>query len=76
MASTSIFSFHFERFLKEWIVHDVWEEIDSSQYCTMKGTGMEHMLMKLVDRVRNLLDKNPNKSSVIAVAVDWVSAFD
>ena len=26
MASTSIFSFHFERFLKEWIVHDVWEK--------------------------------------------------
>ena len=41
----------------------------------MKGTGTEYMLVKLVDRVRNLLDKDTNMSSVIAVAVDWVSAF-
>ena len=73
---TSSYSKILEGFLKEWIVSDIWDKIDPSQFCGVKGTGTEHMLVRLVDRVKMLLDRHPNKSSVIAVAVDFVSAFD
>ena len=34
------------------------------------------MIVKLVDRVKSLLDIHPDMSAVLATAVNWVAAFD
>ena len=45
------------------------------QFAGKKGTGTEHMIVALVDRVKYLLDKFEG-SAVIASGIDWSSAFD
>ena len=57
-------------------MEDIWKNIDPSQFCGEKGTGVEHMIVKLLDRIHSLLDENPDKSAVLAVGIDWHSAFD
>ena len=37
--------------------------------------GTEHMIVAMVDRVLQLLDK-PGMSAVVATAVDWMGSFD
>ena len=37
--------------------------------------GTEHMIVAMVDRVLQLLDK-PGMSAVVATAVDWMGLFD
>ena len=76
ISCTSRFSQIFEGFLKTWIMEDIWKNIDPSQFCGEKGTGIEHMIVKLLDRIHSLLDENPDKSAVLAVGIDWHSAFD
>ena len=76
IACTSDYSKIFEGYLKEWIMRDIWEKLDPSQFCGQKGTGTEHLVVKLVDRLQMLLDRNPDKSAIIAVGVDWFNAFD
>ena len=51
-------------------------EVGSKPVLWAKGTGTEHMTVKLVDRLQQLLDRNPDRSAVVAVGVDWASAFD
>jgi hypothetical protein len=55
---------------------DVAPKIEKAQYGNQKGTGTEHMMVRLMDQILNLLDKNSNRSAVIASLVDWESAFD
>ena len=62
--------------MKEWILEDIAPSIDKSQFGNQKGTSTEHLLVKLMDKILGLLDKNPNKSAVIASMLDWASAFD
>ena len=61
--------------MKNWILKDIEPKLDSSQYGNRLGTGTEHLLISLVDRILKLLDEN-NKSAVIASLLDWSSAFD
>ena len=56
-------------------MEDISMTIDLKQYAGRKGTGTEHMIVCLVDRVKSLLDK-PGMTAVIAAAVDWSMAFD
>ena len=37
--------------------------------------GTEHIIVAMVDRVLQLLDK-PSMSAVVATAVDWMGSFD
>ena len=76
IACTSDYSKIFEGFLKEWILEDVYENIDIGQYGGLAGTGTEHMIVCLIDRILKLLDENPDKSAVIAAFVHWATAFD
>ena len=64
-----------ESFLKDYIMEDIGNKIDLSQYGGRKGVGTEHMIVALVDRVLALLDAHPDKSAVILGGVDWASAF-
>ena len=76
IASTSDFNKLYEGILRDWILEDISDKIDPKQYGGQKGTGTEHLLVCLVDRVLQLLDKNTHKSMVIMNGVDWEKAFD
>ena len=76
ISLTSEFSLVFEGILKDWIMEDIGPKVDSSQYGNRKGTSTEHLMVKLMDKLLQLLDKNNNCSAVIASLVDWANAFD
>ena len=57
-------------------MEDIWENIDTGQYGGLPGVGTEHMIVCLLDRVLQLLDKNNDRAAVIMVGLDWSSAFD
>ena len=76
ISSTSDYSKVFESFLKDWIMEDIFANLDTGQYGGQPGTGTEHMMVCLIDRVLKLLDKHPDKSAVIMTCLDWSSAFD
>ena len=76
ISLTSEFSLVFEGILKDWIMEDIEPNIDRAQYGNRKGTSTEHLMVKLMDKILDLLDKNNNHSAVIASLVDWASAFD
>ena len=75
IASTSDFSKLFEKFLMDFITEDIGRKIDIQQFAGKKGTGTEHLLVGMVDRILSLLDK-PGMTAVIRSAADWASAFD
>ena len=56
ISSTSEFSKLFEGFLKDWIMEDISPMIDNSQYENQEGSGTEHMMVALVDKILSLLD--------------------
>ena len=76
ISLTSEFSLVFEGILKDWIMEDIAPKIDKGQFGNQKGTGTEHLMVKLMDKLLDLLDKNNNRSAVIASLIDWASAFD
>ena len=76
ISCTSDYSKVFEGFLKDWIMEDVSENIDSGQYGGQAGIGTEHMIVNYVDRILKLLDQHSDKSAVIATSLDWAAAFD
>ena len=76
ISCTSDYSKLYEGYLKEWIMEDIWKNIDTGQYGGLQGIGTEHMIVCLLDRVLRLLDRNNDRSAVIMVGLDWSSAFD
>ena len=76
ISSTSDYSKVFEGFLREWILDDISKNIDLSQYGGLPGTGTEHMMVCLVDRILKMLDSTTDSAAVIAAMVDWKNAFD
>ena len=76
IACTSDYSKLFEGFLKDWIIHDISQNLDTGQYGGQAGLGTEHMIVCFIDRIQHLLDTHPDKSAVIATSLDWAAAFD
>ena len=76
IACTSDYSKMFEGFLKDWIIEDISHNLDTGQYGGQAGLGTEHMMVNFIDRIQYLLDRNPDKSAVIATSLDWAAAFD
>ena len=76
ISSTSDYSKVFEGFLKDWIIEDVYDNLDIGQYGGLPGTGTEHMIVCLIDRVLKLLDRHHDRSAVIMTCLDWSAAFD
>ena len=76
IALSSDYSKLLESFLKDWILQDISHNLDTSQYGGRKGSGTEHLIVTLVDRVLKCLDSTIQKSAVIASGVDWSAAFD
>ena len=75
IASTSDYSKVFEKFIMAWVFEDMGKKLGLQQFAGKKGTGTEHMIVALMDRVKYLLDKYPS-SAIIATGIDWSSAFD
>ena len=46
-------------------MEDISSNIDIGQFGGLSGTGTEHMLVCLVDRILKLLDQNTDMSAVI-----------
>ena len=76
ISSTSDYSKVFEGFIKDWILEDISDKIDVGQFGGQPGTGTEHMMVCLVDRILKLLDSTTDSVAVIAAMIDWSSAFD
>ena len=74
IASTSDYPKIFEKFLIEWIHEDIRQSLNINQFAGKKGVGTEHMIVCMVDRVKNLLDK-PGMRAVVAASTDWAAAF-
>jgi len=56
-------------------LEDIDRKININQFAGRKGTGTEHLIVMMLDRVLQLLDK-PGMSTVVATAIDWMGAFD
>ena len=76
IACTSDYSKLYEGFIKDWIMDDVASKIDIGQFGGLPGTGTEHLLVCLIDRILKLLDENTDRSAVIMTLLDWAAAFD
>ena len=76
ISCTSDFSKIYEAFIKEFILADIYENMDLGQFGGQKGTGTDHMIICLLNRVLQLLDSHRDHSAVIAASIDWASAFD
>jgi hypothetical protein len=75
IASTSDYSKIFEHFLLEFILQDISQKLSKRQYGGRKGVGTEHLIVSLIDRIRQLQD-NPEKVAVVLSSYDWKGAFD
>ena len=51
-------------------------QTDLAQSTNPKGTGTDHLMVALVDRILKRLDQNLNTPSVITTMLDWSAAFD
>jgi hypothetical protein len=76
ISSTSDYSKIFEGFLKDWIMEDVSGNLDIGQFGGQPGIGTEHMVVCLLDRILQLLDRHTDRSAVIMTSLDWSAAFD
>ena len=75
ITCTSEFSKLFEGIVIEWIHEDIGLKIDSAEYGNQPGTGTEHLLVFLIDRI--LVGFEPHAPRVvIASFLDWSAAFD
>ena len=61
--------------MRKWILEDIDKSININQFAGRRGMGTEHIIVAMVDRVLQLLDK-PGMSAVVATAVDWMGSFD
>ena len=67
-----------EQIISEYLVADMEEKLDKSQFGNQKQTGVQHYLLKLVHKILCTLDKN-SKGDILAVFAnlyDWRQAFD
>ena len=67
-----------EKVICKYLVADMKDALDKSQYANQKGLSINHYLVKLVDRVLNALDGSTKgeNTAVIATYLDWSKAFD
>ena len=67
----------FEKLLAELIISDMSAKLDPAQYGNQKGLSIQHYLIKMVNRILEVLD-NSSKSETVAVVanlIDWNNAF-
>ena len=67
-----------EKVICKYLIDDMKQKLDRSQYANQKGLSINHYLVKLVDRVLCALDGSTKGEThaVIASFIDWSKAFD
>ena len=76
ISCTSDYSKVYEGFLKEWILEDIKPNLDPAQYGNEAGSGTEHLLVAMRDKILKLLDTREGNAAVVAALIDWSAAFD
>ena len=66
-----------EKIIAEWMVEDMQNKMDMSQYGNMKGVSIEHYLVNMLHQILINLDQNSrgNTQAVLATLIDWRDAF-
>ena len=63
-----------EKLISEWIISDIKENIDPSQYGNEHGLSIQHYLVKMINKI--LIDTDTRGiSAVLASFIDWKDAF-
>ena len=75
IASTSDYSKIFEQCLLDFILKDISPHLSKRQYGGKKGVGTEHLIITMIDRIKQLQD-DPEKYAVFLNSYDWKGAFD
>ena len=67
-----------EKIIGDWMIGDMAEERDVSQYGNEKGISVNHYLIKMINEILVNVDKNTiyEKFAVFCTMVDWKQAFD
>ena len=67
----------FEKLLSELILLDMGDKMDPSQYGNQKGVGIQHYLVKMIDKIKSSIDRKSAKENfaVLATYIDWENAF-
>ena len=58
------------------MLEDISSKLDPEQYGNQKGTGTDHLLVALVDRIVMHLDQNMNTPAVSTTMFECYAAFD
>ena len=74
ISVTKNFSKLFEKYICKIIIEDMSRSADKAQFGCRKKIGIQHLLIKLVDRILTALDKN-NQHEAYAVIVQLMFAF-
>ena len=56
-----------EKIICKWMIDDMKESMDPSQYANQKGLSTQHYLIKMINRILSTLDKSSKGASVIFV---------
>ena len=67
-----------EKIIGDWMLADMKENRDKSQYGNEKGVSVNHHLIKMIDEILRNLDQNSKyeKFAVFCTMIDWKQAFD
>ena len=66
-----------EKIICKWMIDDMKDSMDPSQYANQKGLSTQHYLVKMLDRILSTLDNSSKGESVaiLATMFDWKQAF-
>ena len=79
ISGTKNFSKITEKIITEYMISDMEENLDPSQYGNQQGMSVQHYLIKMLNKILTVLDKKHTTSESMAVIlnlVDWRQAFD
>ena len=72
------FSKFAEKMIGKFIIEDMSNNRDPSQYGNQKGVSVNHYFIKMIHEIPSSLDKNTSskKFPVFCSMIDWKQAFD
>ena len=78
IAGLKNFSKIAEKIISKWLISDMADLRDRSQYGNEKGLSVNHYLIKMIHKILTCADKNSSneKFAVICTMIDWKQAFD
>ena len=78
IAGLKNFSKVSEKIISKWLISDMSESRDRSQYGNEKGISVNHYLVKMIHEILTCVDRNTanQKFAVICTMIDWKQAFD